>query len=285
MSRLGRRPRRAAALVAVLALVTAPVLVTAPAQAEVDPCTPYLQFFRATSPLHVEVLLDGTWPTSWPTTHEWESVIGYPVSPCEGYDWFDKDTPIKEMHGSVTLADGTTDRNLDFDINIEIDHFDPDGNNHWFRVNKSFDKDRYRQLSVLGRATLTAWASDGIHPWISGSTNFYIRRPVAFFAFNASPEPVRKGSPLKLTGTLKRVGFYKSGEPTWVPIAGKRVDLLFSRAGVGEYYQYASTTTSSTGTFTKTVTATSDGYWKPYSRETDRWARRWSGREDYVDVR
>ena len=155
-------------------------------------------------------------------------------------------------------------------------------------MSKSFDRHRYKQLSVLGRATLTVRVSDGIHSPITGSLTFYIRRPVAFFAFNARPEPVRNESPLELTGTLKRLAFDSSGQPRWwVPIAGKRVDLYFDRAPIAEhdYRYYTQTTTTSTGTFTRNVLAQFDGCWKPASPETDRWAWRWSARTDCVDVR
>ncbi len=183
------------------------------------------------------------------------------------------------MHGSVTLANGSTDRNFHF-------YWDPaPADGIWFGGQGQFEVDRYRHLSVLGRATLTVWASGGTHSWISGSLGFNIQRRVSFSAFNASPEPVRKGSPLKLTGTLRRVGFYASGEAVYVPLAGKPVDLYYIRDGWSQDHFYTSTTTNSTGNFTKTVTATYDACWKPISPQSDRYVRRYSAFTDCVDVR
>ncbi len=63
MSSLGRRPRIAAALVAALALVVAPLLMTAPVQAEVD-CTPtlHVQGQDYDNDGRVDLVLDGSWP-------------------------------------------------------------------------------------------------------------------------------------------------------------------------------------------------------------------------------
>jgi hypothetical protein len=276
MARLGGRPRLGAALVA-LSLVLAPLLMAVPVQAEVD-CSPTLSMWDGEPDDDAgipEVFLDGTWPQSL-------QLMGEVEDPCPGDGWFDSGTDayIKDMHGSVTLPDGTIDRNFEF--------YSGPGDGIAFEAAAAFDKDRYKQFSVLGRATLTAWASDGIHRWISGSITFHIRRTVGFFSFNASPEPVRKGSPLKLTGNLKRLTFDASGKATYVPFSGQRVDLYFRRRAdppYEEYYNYvSSTTTTSTGNFTKTVTATYDGCWKPASPQTGRHAGRWSARWDCVDV-
>jgi hypothetical protein len=274
MSRLGRRPRIAAALVAALALILAPLLVTAPVQAEVD-CTPYLDITHDLErnpdfPKPRDIVIDGTWP-------EYRDVYGFVVDSCPGDGWFDEGSDIKDLHGALTLANGTTDHNFTFHFGAEVTDF-----SLWARG--VFDSDRYRGYSLLGRETLNVWATDGsTHDWIFGSFTFSIRRVVRFSAFNASPEPATKGSPLKLTGSLTRLAFDATGTRTWLPYAGKRVWFYFVREG-GWVDHVSSTITTSTGHFAKTVTAAYDGCWQMFSPMTDtqKWA--YSG-YDCVDVR
>jgi hypothetical protein len=154
------------------------------------------------------------------------------------------------------------------------------------------NRDRYKDPAILGRAVFTLWVGDGNGHWISTTNTFYVRREVRFTVFNASPEPVRKGSPVKVSGYLTKL-IYTNGKARWIPYVGRRVEVHFHPRGVSCRFRYApwtnqSTITTSTGYFAKKVKATRDGCWNAFSREPDDAAIYASmfarGKGDYVDV-
>lgn len=97
--------------------------------------------------------------------------------------------------------------------------------------------------------------------------------------FNASPEPVRKGRTLTVTGTLQR----QNGS-TWTGLSGQRVTLYFRAAGAKTKTRMTTVTTGKDGRFTVKLTAKQDGTWSATYSATSKYLDTTSN-GDYVDVR
>ncbi|MFG2565518.1 hypothetical protein ACGFR6_08780 [Streptomyces sp. NPDC048567] len=76
---------------------------------------------------------------------------------------------------------------------------------------------------------------------------------------NAAPEPVAKGKPITVTGTLKRADWVKH---TYTGVADASVQLQFRPKGTSSYDTVKTVRSSSTGALKATVTATLDGDWR-----------------------
>lgn len=98
---------------------------------------------------------------------------------------------------------------------------------------------------------------------------------------NASPEPVRAGRTLRVTGTMQR---YTSG--AWRPFPkGQIVQLFFRAKGATSYTYKTYGRTTATGSYSIPVTARRDGYWVvAWFSTTAAYVNAYST-EDYVDVR
>ncbi len=115
--------------------------------------------------------------------------------------------------------------------------------------------------------------------WLNPATKsayFYVKGDTKF-TFNASPEPAKYNSKLKLAGALKRLNH--SGR--YVAYKGKRVNFYFKPKG-GTYSYVGYTTTNTYGNFTKYVTAKKDGTWRVRFPGTSYYVTKAVG--DYVDV-
>ncbi|MGY5014686.1 hypothetical protein ACWCY6_42590 [Streptomyces sp. 900105755] len=97
--------------------------------------------------------------------------------------------------------------------------------------------------------------------------------------FNASPEPVRKGRTLTVTGTLQR----QNGS-TWTGVSGQHVTIRFRVAGGKTSTGMATVTTGKDGRFTLAFTAKQDGTWSAAYTATSAYLNSTSA-GDYVDVR
>ncbi|MFF4243736.1 hypothetical protein ACFYY2_04605 [Streptomyces sp. NPDC001822] len=98
---------------------------------------------------------------------------------------------------------------------------------------------------------------------------------------NASPEPVHKGKPLKVTGKLTRANWDRR---TYAGYADKPVKLQFRKAGTSTYKTVKTVHTNSHGDLSTKVTASADGYWRwSFAGTTTTSATSAAG--DYVDVR
>lgn len=99
---------------------------------------------------------------------------------------------------------------------------------------------------------------------------------------NASPEPVKKGSTLTVSGTLTpradRVKHKYTG------FAGKSARLQFRKKGGSAYTTVKTVTSGSTGALRTTVKASADGYWRWVSTATSTTGAATSA-ADLVDVR
>ncbi|CAL9479669.1 DUF5707 domain-containing protein [Streptomyces sp. enrichment culture] len=97
---------------------------------------------------------------------------------------------------------------------------------------------------------------------------------------NASPEPIRKGRTLTVTGKLTRADWAGG---TYVNLAGQYVKLQYKKAGATSWTTLKTIKSSSTGTLSTTTTATYDGSYR-YSYAGATTTAPIVSREDVVDV-
>ncbi|REE96997.1 hypothetical protein [Thermomonospora umbrina] len=106
-----------------------------------------------------------------------------------------------------------------------------------------------------------------------------VRFSAKFSRFDATPEPVRRGRPLTVNGTLR---LHKSGR--WLNGAHAKVSIHFLAPGSSTWRRMASLTTDRYGTFKKTFKAGQDGTWVARYAGTATYIPVQSTR-DHVDVR
>ncbi|WP_415958457.1 HtaA domain-containing protein [Streptomyces sp. 021-4] len=105
--------------------------------------------------------------------------------------------------------------------------------------------------------------------------------PARIISFNASPEPIGKGSKLKIAATLQTAGATSNA---WSPLAKASVVIEFQAKGAKTWSKAATVTTSAKGAIATSVTAKTDGTWRArYAGTADR-AAAVSG-ADFVDVK
>ncbi|EGE46574.1 Htaa domain protein [Streptomyces sp. SID4928] len=105
--------------------------------------------------------------------------------------------------------------------------------------------------------------------------------PARIVSFNASPEPVGKGSKLKVVGTLQTVG---ATDNVWRPLAKTPVVIEFRAKGGKTWSRATTVSTSGKGIASASVTAVKDGTWRArYAGTADRAAA--VSTSDNVDVK
>jgi hypothetical protein len=97
---------------------------------------------------------------------------------------------------------------------------------------------------------------------------------------NASPEPVKKGRTITVTGALTRANW---DTHTYKGYTSQSVQLQFRKKGTDTYSTVKSVTSSSTGSLKTTVTAATDGYFR-YSFAGTSTTPAVKATGDYVDV-
>ncbi|MFD4125355.1 HtaA domain-containing protein [Streptomyces globisporus] len=142
-------------------------------------------------------------------------------------------------------------------------------------------------LSVKASAALNAHRYRAVFVNASGETATSAATltvsavPARIVSFNASPEPVGKGSKLKVVGTLQTVG---ATDDVWRPLAKTSVVVEFRAKGAKTWSRATSVTTDNKGVATASVTAVKDGTWRArYAGTADRAAAVSSS--DNVDVK
>ncbi|MFI7325432.1 HtaA domain-containing protein [Streptomyces rubiginosohelvolus] len=142
-------------------------------------------------------------------------------------------------------------------------------------------------LSVKASAALNAHRYRAVFVNASGETATSAATltvsavPARIISFNASPEPVGKGSKLKVVGTLQTVG---ATDDVWRPLAKTPVVIEFRAKGAKTWSRATSVTTDKNGVATASVTAVKDGTWRArYAGTADRAAAVSSS--DNVDVK
>ncbi|MET7287744.1 calcium-binding protein [Streptomyces sp. NPDC005573] len=109
---------------------------------------------------------------------------------------------------------------------------------------------------------------------------FYVKR-YAELTTDASPEPVRKGASLTVTGKLSRANWDDNANHGY---AGQSVKLQFRKAGTSTYTTVRTVTTNGTGNLRTAVTASADGYWRYAFAGTTTTASA-TAAGDYVDTK
>jgi hypothetical protein len=97
---------------------------------------------------------------------------------------------------------------------------------------------------------------------------------------NATPEPIKKGKTLTIKGSLTRANWDTF---TYKAYTGRSVKLEFKKKGSSTWSTVKSVTSSSTGSLSTTVKASSDGYWR-YVYGGSSTSPAVTSTSDYVDV-
>ncbi|MCM2412314.1 hypothetical protein [Streptomyces sp. RKAG290] len=105
-----------------------------------------------------------------------------------------------------------------------------------FKTNGQLKAEEY--LATSGRSQIRRWAKATV---------------------NAAPEPVKKGKPITVTGSLTRADWVKH---TYTGVADASVKLQFRKKGAAAYSTVKTVKSSATGALKTTVTASADGYWR-----------------------
>jgi hypothetical protein len=232
-----------------------------PAQADPDACAP--QFEVATQDVIIgpHGALTGNQETR-----------GIAFDRCSGDGRFDDSLTYRYL-GYVDLRDGAWSGVTDFTPNAYA-------TGGWIFTGLTHVP--YDRNSARGRAEFGVWVTDGNDNWAFATSSFYVRRDVKM-TFNAGPEPVKKGSPITVSGVVKRLTFSPAGVAKYVPYVNKTVDIYWDPRGPGEDRRVALLTTDARGAFSKKFTATVDGVWRGMSRQTDRHSHA-EQPGDFVDV-
>ncbi len=134
---------------------------------------------------------------------------------------------------------------------------------------------RFDTNDLTGRYYLDC---EGVPNELGGDAVFHVKRNTMMPSFNASPEPVRKDSPVRVAGRLTRL----TSNANYVGYSGKTISLYFKPVG-GTWTLKGTATTDSNGYWSRSFTASVDGEWQARFAGTSNYHRETS-RSDYVDV-
>lgn len=138
----------------------------------------------------------------------------------------------------------------------------------------------FNRFDGPGRYRVEIDAYDHEFNWVTESEAAYLTvARASLVTADAGPEPVRKGSTVKVTGRVTRLTEFDG----YVNFTGKRVNLYFRPANSDTYRYLGYTSTDSRGNYSRSYRAEVDGYWKAVSEAKGDNARSFS--VDYVDVR
>ncbi|MCZ0990823.1 hypothetical protein [Streptomyces diastatochromogenes] len=98
---------------------------------------------------------------------------------------------------------------------------------------------------------------------------------------DATPEPVRKGKTITVTGKLKRANW---NDGTYVGATGQKVLLQYRKKGSHTYTTLKTVTSGAGGALKTTTKATADGYYR-FSFATSKTTAASTSADDYVDVK
>ncbi|MGW1026294.1 hypothetical protein ACWD4J_21820 [Streptomyces sp. NPDC002577] len=145
------------------------------------------------------------------------------------------------------------------------------------------------QIDLFEAADATTWKAAGVYYRIdddgydsigrSTSATATVKR-AAKVTTNASPEPVKKGATLTVTGSLTRANWATG---SYSGYTGQSVALQFKAKGGSSYSTVKTVTSGTSGALKTTVTASTDGYWRYSFAGTSTTAAKTST-ADYVDV-
>ncbi|MFG2004104.1 hypothetical protein ACGFNU_33590 [Spirillospora sp. NPDC048911] len=169
---------------------------------------------------------------------------------------------------------------------LMIVEFSPDGKKGWRRITErntrptwadgfrfsfgKITKDGYWRLRYPGYA--------GSLPAVSIPQYVDVRYRTQVSGFNASPEPVKKGKAVTVTGRLSRY------VPNAKPGAGAVVYVYFKAKGHSTWTQMAVAKTDAKGRFKKALKVSKDGTWMAMYKGNSTYMKS-NAPSDYVDVR
>ena len=141
--------------------------------------------------------------------------------------------------------------------------------------------------TVLKNANAVTWKVGGLaivangDEKIQGDLGTVAVRRAAQLTADATPEPVKKGKTITVTGKLSRANWETHKNAGY---AGQSVKLQFRKKGASTYTTVKTIKTSSTGALKTTVTATVDGYFR-YSFAGTASTAAVNATGDFVDVK
>ncbi|MFF5185708.1 calcium-binding protein [Streptomyces sp. NPDC000345] len=124
-----------------------------------------------------------------------------------------------------------------------------------------------------------AWSKDRTETALYDYATIKVQR-ASKLTVNASPEPVRKGKTITVTGALTRANW---NTHTWAGYSGQSVKLQYRPKNASTYTTVKTLTTSSTGKLSTTVKASADGYYRYVFAGTSTTPAA-TAAADYVDV-
>jgi hypothetical protein len=142
------------------------------------------------------------------------------------------------------------------------------------------------KVDFLSNASAGTWyvgawidAKDEDFIWKEKAGSFKFQRAAQLTA-NASPEPVKKGKTITVTGKLSRANWETL---KYAGYSGQSVKLQYRKKGSDTYTTLKTITSNSTGNLSTTVTASADGYYR-YSFAGTTTTAAINATGDYVDV-
>ncbi|WP_329129998.1 hypothetical protein OG552_05230 [Streptomyces sp. NBC_01476] len=140
-----------------------------------------------------------------------------------------------------------------------------------------------------GAVKATYQGGNGSYRWVHAESNSCLAATSAAKAvhrteeritgFKGTPQPVRKGARLVLTGTLQ----YLSGS-TWKHRGTEPVEIWYRTTSTSAWVRKSVVTSTTSGAFQKTVTASADGWWRAV-QVGDAGSYTSTSAADWIDVR
>ncbi|WP_018654338.1 hypothetical protein [Actinomadura flavalba] len=188
------------------------------------------------------------------------------------------------LRGSLrrTLADGEVPAKKGAKLTVQ---FQAEGSTTWQNVRTTTTDGNGRFATTATATRAGGWRL--VYPGsethllsVSGDDRVAVGVPTRFGAFNAAPEPVAKGRPIKVAGRLDR-----RPAGTWLPAkAGAVIQVQFKADGASGWTTLGTTKTTSGGTFAVAFPASRDGHWRAlYAGSTTHFDT--GSPADHVDVR
>ncbi|GAA0914595.1 calcium-binding protein [Streptomyces thermoalcalitolerans] len=144
-------------------------------------------------------------------------------------------------------------------------------------------KQRYNLINEVAgswKVWALAAAEDGDYVQKDNAKSFKVQR-LSKLTVNASPEPVKKGKTITVTGKLTRAN-WDTG--TYTGYSGQSVKLQFRKKGTSTYKTLKTVKTNSKGDLKATVKASADGYYR-YSFAGTSTTPAVNAAGDFVDVK
>lgn len=188
------------------------------------------------------ITLPPGYTTDDPFAYDGEPFLYRRSTPARGYD-------EDGLRMGLYTCYETARRIADCEGTLSFDHFQ-------YRLRSNSDATTWK-IGVMKRL----WKDSGgllAEEYRDTSARVQVKR-YAKATVDAGPEPVKKGKPITVTGSLKRADWVKH---TYTGVADAAVRLQFRPKGTTSYSTVKTVRSSSTGALKATVAATLDGDWR-----------------------